>query len=164
MSRRLTTILVVPLLALGLTFAALGLPKAYAASGNPHFVKSGTSGSLSGSTLNVVFKEAGLAAGSIETITVSGVGTATYQCYNNGGKHPQAANKETVSSTQTSTGNFPVDQNGNLTGSLQLQAPGPGNFSCPAGQYMVGPTNVSFTNVMLVDQTSGATYSLGNFG
>jgi hypothetical protein len=40
--------------------------------------------------------------------------------------------------------------------------PGPGSFTCPPGQTLVGPTNVSYTNIVLTDLTSGATISLGS--
>jgi hypothetical protein len=109
----------------------------------------------------VNFKEAGLSNGSIETITLSGTGTADYQCFNNGGKHPRAANKETVSEDSSSTGQFTV-QNGNVTGTLMLQPPGPGDFSCPSGQTLVGPTSVSYSNVTLTDTTSGQSVFFGD--
>lgn len=140
-----------------------GFTGSTALAGNAHFIKNATSGSLSGSTLTVVFKEAGLAAGSVETVVVSATGTATYQCINGGGHNPSAANKTTVSSQVTNSEQFTADQNGNITGSLPLYAPGPGSFTCPPGQTMSGPLNVSFTSVTLNDITSGATMSLGNF-
>ena len=73
---------------------------------------------------------------------------------------PKAANKETVSSDLSNTQNFPVDKNGNLVGTISLAPPGPGDFSCPSGQTLVGPTNVSYTNIVLTDATSGATIAL----
>ena len=112
--------------------------------------------------LVVNFKEAGLESGSVETLRLDANGTATYQCFNNGGRHPRAANKETVSDDLTASQNFPVDQNGNLVGTISLAPPGPGSFTCPSGQTMVGPTNVSYTNIVLSDITSGATISLGS--
>src|SRR5215213_2832987 len=65
--------------------------------GNAHFIKSATSASVQNNNLVVNFKETGLSAGSIETLTLNATGTATYQCFNNGGNHPKAGNKETVS-------------------------------------------------------------------
>jgi hypothetical protein len=61
--------------------------------------------------------------------------TAEYQCWNNGGNHPKAGNKETVSTSLTTTGNFPV-RNGQTTGSLTVGPPGEGDFSCPSGQTL----------------------------
>jgi hypothetical protein len=43
-----------------------------------------------------------------------------------------------------------------------LQPPGPGDFSCPSGQTLVGPTNVSYSNVTLTDTTSGQSVFFGN--
>lgn len=104
------------------------------------------------------FKEAGLAAGSVETVTASATGTATYECVNNGGNVPTS--KETVTTTVTKSGTFTADQNGNIVGTLTLMPPGPGSFSCPPGQTLVGPLNVSYTNVSVTDTTSGASISL----
>jgi hypothetical protein len=157
--RKLGIIAVLSLMAL-----ALAVVPALAASpntGSPHFVKSGTNASVDQSgNLVVNFKEAGLSNGSIETITLSGTGTADYQCFNNGSKHPKAANKETVSSSSSNTGQFRV-QNGNVTGTLTLAPPGPGDFTCPPGQTLVGPTNVSYSNVILTDSTSGQSVNFG---
>jgi hypothetical protein len=108
----------------------------------------------------VNFKEAGLSNGSVETVTLSGTGTATYLCYNNGGNHPKATNKETVSSSESTSGQFTV-QNGNIVGTLSLAPPGPGDFSCPPGQTLVGPTDVSYSNVILTDTTSGQSVNFG---
>lgn len=138
---------------------ALTATVALAASGSPHFINSATSASIVGNNLVVNFKEAGLSNGAVETITLSGTGTATYQCFNNGGNHPKAGNKETVSADLSTNGQFTV-QNGNVTGTLSLSPPGPGSFTCPSGQTLVGPTNVSYTNVTLVDETSGAVASI----
>jgi hypothetical protein len=62
-----------------------------------------------------------------------------------------------VSGDISTTAEFPpADKNGNLIGTLTLMPPGPGDFSCPSGQTLSGPTDVSFTNVVLTDETSGA--------
>lgn len=125
--------------------------------GNPHFIESFTTAACTtGSNLEVCFKEAGLASGSIETIVVSGGGIATYQCFNKGGKNPAAGNKTTVEGPVDATGEFTAAKNGNITGCLLLAPPGPGDFSCPSGQKLVGPTGVSFSDVSLDDTDSGA--------
>jgi phage tail tape-measure protein len=126
------------------------------AGGSAHFIKSATSASIDSSSgaLVATFKEAGLASGATETIVLSATNaTATYQCFNNGGNHPKATNKETVSTSLTSTGTFTADKNGNITGTLSLGTVPAGDFSCPSGQTLSGPTNVSYTNVSLVDTT-----------
>ena len=156
--RKIGIIAVLSLMALAL--AAVPALAAAPTTGNAHFIKSATSASVQDNNLVVNFKETGLSAGSIETVRLTATGSATYQCFNNGGKHPKAANKETVSSDLSNTQNFPVDKNGNLVGTITLLPPGPGDFSCPSGQTLVGPTNVSYTNIVLTDATSGATIAL----
>jgi hypothetical protein len=155
--RKLGIIAVLSLMAL-----ALAAVPALAANGNPHFIKNATNASVSGGFLTVNFKETGLASGSVETVQLSATGTATYQCFNNGGNHPKAGNKETVSEDSVTSGQFTADRSGNIVGSLTLAPPGPGSFTCPPGQTLVGPTNVSYTNIVLTDVTSGATISLGS--
>jgi hypothetical protein len=75
-------------------FAALTLTLAVAAApayaGSPHFVGSPTA-SLSGSTLTVSGKEAGLGDETQITVEVS----ATVACVNRGDHNPSAANKQT---------------------------------------------------------------------
>jgi hypothetical protein len=142
------------------TSGAPSLAKGDATAGNPQFNKAGTDLTRVGDNLVVNFKETGLAAGSVQTISLTATGTATFVCINGGGKNPSAANKRTVTEPLATTANFPVaDKNGNLTGTLTLMPPGPGDFSCPSGQTLSGPTDVSFSNVVLTDETSGATRS-----
>ena len=93
--------------------------------------------SASGLDLSVTFKETGLGnTATTANITVSAQGSATYQCFNNGGKHPKAGNKTTVNGPVSGGGNFPV-RNGGVTGVITVSLPGPGNFSCPSGQTLV---------------------------
>jgi hypothetical protein len=113
----------------------LGSQAAFA--GSPHFVT--TDASASGNTLTVDFKEAGL--GNEPQVHV--VLSADALCINNGGKHPKAVNKESVEAE----GTFPV-QNGKAEGTLSVTA----TFQ---PEY-VPPMTVSFTNITLVDETSGA--------
>ena len=103
---------------------------------SPHFLYANTTVSSSGA-LTVSFKEAGLGTGTTSvTITVSvDTASATYQCWNNGGNHPKAGNKETVSTSLTVNGTFPV-RNGQTTASLTFGPPDQGSFSCPSGQSL----------------------------
>jgi hypothetical protein len=55
--------------------------------------------------LVVNFDERGLGNGNID-YTLDADATATYACINGGGKHPQAANKETVNGEVTAAGSF----------------------------------------------------------
>jgi len=130
-------------------------------SGSPHFIKNATTASLSGADLVVAFKEAGLPSGQLETITSSATASTTYECVNNGDKHPQASNKIT-SVTQTSfSGTFPADKNGNVESSETLSAPTAGalGFTCPPGQDVTF-VGVSYSDVSISDSTSGATLDL----
>jgi hypothetical protein len=159
--RKIGIIAVLSLMALAL--AAVPAIAAAPDTGNAHFIKNATKASVDdASNLVVTFKETGLASGSVETVQLTATGTAVYQCFNTGGKHPRAANKETVSEDLVTSGQFTADKSGNIVGSLMLAPPGPGSFTCPPGQTLVGPTNVSYTNIVLTDLTSGATISLGS--
>ena len=120
---------------------------------SPHFINA--SASCTGDSLKVSFKEAGLGSNPV-TITLSATGTATYQCFNNGGNHPKAGNKTTVSASLSVSGVF-YPKNGQVTNSLSLTPPGPGSFTCPSGQVLVGPSNVSYSNLKLTDSTNNVT-------
>jgi hypothetical protein len=128
------------------------------AAGNAHFIKSATSFSGSGSTVTVKFKEAGLASGSVETVTVSATALTTYECVNGGGKNPSASNKKTTRSQLSKSGTFSADRSGNIVGSLTLTAPTAAQlgFACPKGQTVTF-VSVSYSNITITDTTSGAT-------
>jgi hypothetical protein len=130
------------------------------AGGNPHFIKNATSVSLSGTDLVAQFKEAGLASGATETIALTATATTTYECVNNGGHNPAASNKTTTVTQVSQSGNFTADKNGNVTGSLTLSPPSAAalGFACPPGQTVTF-VSVTYSNVQLVDATSGATFS-----
>jgi hypothetical protein len=144
--------------------AAVGLALAGSsalAAGNGHFIASATTAKLSGSSLVCTFKEAGLGAGSKETIACQATESITYECVNGGGVNPSASNKHTYSTTVSKSGSFTADKNGNVTGSLTL---GPASaaslgFSCPKGQT-VTLVSVSYSNISITDVTSGASISL----
>jgi hypothetical protein len=114
---------------------------------SPHFIKASASINSSGQ-LVCTFKEAGL-GNTLTTanISCSADATAVYQCFNNGGNHPQAGNKETVGGPVSNGGAFPV-RNGQTTGSITVSPPGPGDFSCPNGQRLF-LQSVSYTNIVL---------------
>ncbi len=140
----------------------VGAAPAFAA-GSPHFIKSATSASLSGGGLVVNFKEAGLSAGSVSTITTTADATVTYECVNHGGKNPPAANKTTIQTSASTSGTFTVAKNGNLVGSQTTQVPSASSlgFSCPGGQTTT-LVSVTYTNITITDSTSGASASLGS--
>lgn len=150
------------LLAAALTICAIGLVSVPVASaGNAHFIKHATGASLEGSSLTCTFKEAGLASGSVETVTCSATVATTYECVNGGGKNPSASNKHTFVTTVSKSGTFTADKNGNLVGSLTLSPPSAADlgFSCPPGQTTTF-VSVSYSNVIVTDSTSGASLSV----
>src|SRR5262249_47866783 len=104
---------------------------------SPHFLFADNTISSSTGALMTSFKDAGLGTGATSiqiTLTVA-TATADYQCFNNGGNHPKAGNKETLSTALTVTGTSPV-RHGQTTGSLTVGPPSPGNFACPSGQSL----------------------------
>jgi hypothetical protein len=80
--------------------------------------------------------------------------TAVYQCFNNGGQHPKAGNKETVSTSLTTTGMFPV-RNGSTTGSLTVGPPSQGDFACPSGQSLF-LQSVTYSGITVTDDTGNS--------
>lgn len=100
--------------------------------GSPHFTA--CSQSVSGNVLTVEGKEAGLGNETQVHIEV----TATALCINNGGHHPKATNKTSVSAA----GDFPV-QNGKALFSLDATA----TFQ----PECVPPMTVEFTDVTACD-------------
>jgi len=140
---------------------ALSAPVALA--GNPHWIKNATYDSISGSSLVATFKEAGLPSGATETITLSAHVAITYECVNGGGHNPSASNKTTFQETDSVSGDFTADRNGNVVGSLTLAAPSAASlgFSCPPGQDVTF-VSVSYTLVSLTDEDTGISIGLAN--
>jgi len=111
--------------------------------GNPHFIS--VTATRSGDSLTVSGKEAGLGNETQVHIEV----TATAECINNGGKHPKAVNKESVSAE----GDFPV-QNGKAEFELTLTA----SFQPDCSP----PMTVRFSDVTVTDTTHGISKSFGS--
>jgi hypothetical protein len=119
-----------------------------------HFIN--CSSTAKGDNLDVSFKIAGL-GNEVTCVTVTADASATYLCINGGNKNPSAANKRTVSEQRTATDCF-TPHNGQITGTLTLTAPGPGDFTCPPGQRLVLQAgSVSYANVKVVDTTHNVT-------
>jgi hypothetical protein len=120
---------------------------------SPHFLYADNSVSGSTGALTTSFKDAGLGTGTTSiqiTLTVDNA-TAVYQCFNNGGNHPKAGNKETVSTSLSTTGSFPV-RHGQTTASLTVGPPDPGDFSCPSGQSLF-LQEVTYSGTNVSDET-----------
>ena len=115
--------------------AALAVPAAFADS--PHFLSQSFAIDNSNGNLQCTFKEAGLAntATSADITCTAATSSATYQCFNNGGNHPKAGNKETVGGLVTNTESFPI-RNGSTSGTVTVGPFSPGSFSCPSGQSL----------------------------
>ena len=157
MSKRIFAIIAAIFIAL---FLLSGPAQAASPSGNPHFIKNATSAALSGSNLNVSFKETGLPSGATETITTTADLSATYQCINNGGHNPTDPKKTTINVSVSASGQFTADKNGNVTGTLTLSAPDANTvLDCPSGQTAT-LTAWSYTNVTVTDGDSLATISI----
>ena len=123
---------------------------AVALADSPHFIKASATINSSGQ-LVCTFKEAGLGTTATSAdISCSADATVTYQCWNKGGNHPQAGNKETVGGPVTGGDTFPI-RNGSASGSITVDPPGPGDFSCPGGQSLF-LENVSYTNIVLTGE------------
>lgn len=121
-------------LAVGLLLTTAGI----AVAGSPHFIGSAWNVNVSGNTLTVSGKEAGLG----DEAQIHVVLTATAECWNNGGNHPQAQNKATFSAE----GDFPV-QNGKATFSLTVTA----TFQPDCSP----PMTVVWTSASVTDTTNG---------
>jgi hypothetical protein len=124
---------------------------------SPHFLFADNSISTSTGALTTSFKDAGLGTGTTSvtiTLTVNSA-TAVYQCFNNGGNHPKAGNKETVSTSLSTTGTFPV-RNGQTTASLTVGPPSQGSFTCPSGQSLF-LQSATYTGTSVSDQSPGNT-------
>ena len=113
-------------------FLAIGLMSSLAFADSPHFI--GTpSGTVSGNSLTVKFKAAGLGNGPYADFNLSGSVDVFSRCYNHGGNKPQADNKqETI--TVNETKQFPVSH-GQTTGSFTVTPLS--TLTCPGNQVVV---------------------------
>jgi hypothetical protein len=119
-------------LVIGSALAGLMLLAQVALADNPHFVGQ-PSASLSGTTLTVNFKAAGLGTGDYADFSLTGTAEVFSRCYNRGGNKPQADNKqETIEISET--GSFAV-RGGQTTGSFSIGAQS--TLECPGNQRVV---------------------------
>ncbi|GAA2039273.1 hypothetical protein GCM10009819_25510 [Agromyces tropicus] len=130
------------------------------AGGSPHFIKNATKASLSGTSLVVQFKEAGLASGAVETIQATAHLDATYSCVNGGGNIPSDPKKTTISQDVSESGVFTAGKNGNVVGTLTLMVPAPADvLDCPNGQTATLISG-TWSNASVTDFTSGAFFAI----
>ena len=143
-----------------LTLVVSGVVAVPAQADSPHFNSASASINNQTGALTCSFKEVGLGNVPTANVTCSASTTAVYQCFNNGGNHPKAGNKETIHTDLTNTGTFPV-RNGQTTGSIQLGPAGPGDFSCPGGQTLFLPS-VHYDTITI--RGPGASADVGSVG
>lgn len=147
-------------LALAAAAGVVLLAASPAFAGNAHFIDHHTGASLSGTSLVVSFKEAGLESGSTETITASAHLVATYQCINKGGSNPADPKKTTVDSEVSESGEFSANKNGQVVGSLTLSVPAASSvLDCPNGQKST-LTAGTWSDISVTDEDSGATAAI----
>lgn len=108
---------------------------------------------IKGPNLCVIFKEAGLGNSELITNVLSAKATAEYACVNRGGQFPLASYKKTVSGPVSTTATFESGQNGQVTATLCISPPTPGNISCPTGQQLV-LVSVTYNTVTLSSTTN----------
>ena len=115
---------------------------------NPHYVSATASIDRNGN-LVCSFKEAGLGNTPVTVSeTCSAQATALYQCFNRGGNHPQADNKEVGPTAVSASGPFTSGKNGQITGQLTVAPPSAGGFTCPGGQALF-LERVSYNSITL---------------
>jgi len=106
--------------------------------GSPHFIQSAFTVDVSGNTVTVSGKEAGLG----DETQIHVVLSATAQCVNPGNNKPQASNKQSLNAA----GDFPV-QNGKADFTLSVTASFQPNCS--------PPMSVVFSDIVVTDTTNG---------
>lgn len=136
--------------------AALTITAAATLAAAPKFFAVSSSVNNAGALL-VNFDERGLGNDNVDYLLTADA-TAVYACINGGGKHPQAANKETVNAEVSADGSFEV-KNGRVTASLTAGPPSAGDFSCPGGQRLVF-ASVTYSNIVLTDTTNDVSTSI----
>lgn len=143
---------------LGASLVVLATTPSFASTSGAHFFNdTGASVDPDTGALVVHIDEGGLGNENID-YDIAWTGNATYQCFNNGGNHPKAGNKETVSGggdTQVSL----QAKNGRVQADVPVPGtpPGPGTFSCPSGQTLF-LVRVSYS-VTITDTTNDVSTS-----
>jgi hypothetical protein len=140
-----------------LVIAALAIPTA-AQAGAAKFHSASASVRATGA-LAVSFDERGLGNENVDYLLTAHA-EAEFGCINAGDNHPQAANKETVSSEVTTTASI-EPKNGRVVATIKTAAPSAGDFTCPGGQKLVFG-GVSYSDIELADTTNGSAVTVGD--
>jgi hypothetical protein len=126
-----------------------------------HFF-AGTSASVDANGALSVFIDEGGVGNATVNYTIDWTASATYGCFNGGGNHPKATNKET-STSSGSAGVAVNPTNGRVMTTIDpvsgTPPPPPSDFSCPSGQTLA-LISVSYNPVVVTDTTNGVSITL----
>ncbi len=130
------------------------------ATSGAHFFHDTTDSVADNGALVIHIDEAGVGQNQVNYTLDVATAAATYACINGGGKHPQAANKETFSSSvAASFAETPQNGRVDVTTSINGTPVSAGDFSCPGGQTLV-LASVSYSGITLTDTTNNVSTSL----
>lgn len=158
--RRLAKLLVS---ALGAGVLVLSAPAAFATQG-AHFFSASASVGSSGALL-LSWDEAGVGEQQVNYSVDIISQTAIYACYNNGGNHPQASNKEgPTGPSTTDLGTFSPINGRVIVKNLAVSGtPLPSTLTCPSGQTF-RIVQVTYTLGNLTDTTNHVSIALNSPG
>jgi hypothetical protein len=108
-----------------------------------------------GGALVVSIEASGLGTVPDDLASLSANSEFTLGCFNRGGNHPQASNKEIFSTSVSAEETIPV-HNGRSSGTLTTDAPDLSLLSCP-GNQVTRLMNVTYTNIVLTIDTGQTT-------
>jgi hypothetical protein len=135
------------------------LGAAASATSGAHFFHDTSASVDSNGALSIYIDEAGVGNATVD-YTVSWTASATYGCFNGGGNHPKASNKETISAGGTSSfTESPINGRVEATFTVPGTPPGPGSFTCPNGQTLE-LISVSYNPITLTDATNNVSIGL----
>jgi hypothetical protein len=133
---------------------------AASATSGAHFFHDTSASVDSSGALSVFIDEGGVGNATVN-YTIDWTASVTYGCFNGGGNHPKASNKETSTATgNTGVGLNPV--NGRVMTTVPIPGtppPPPSTFSCPSGQTLE-LISVSYNPIVVTDTTNGVSITL----
>jgi hypothetical protein len=122
------------LLLLAASVLVTGVFASAAVAASPHFIGD-PQATVTGNSLIVSFKAAGLGNSSTADFSLTGKVGVDSRCYTKSGNKPQAANKQETINVNTGPVSFDV-RNGQTTGSFPAITP-LSTLTCPKGQVVV---------------------------
>jgi hypothetical protein len=140
------------LLSVGAVFGLLAVTAS--ATSGAHFMRDTSASVSSSGALSVYIDEAGVGNADV-SYSITWHATAQYGCFNNGGNHPKASNKETVNADGAASATLkPINGRIQATVPIDGTPPGAGSFTCPSGQTLE-LISVSYNPVVINDLTNG---------